>query len=1017
MRRSSDLPADRPRARITGRGVLIALGALFLFILIFGRAIARFYVDFLWHDALDRGDVFWGVIAAKATMFFGFFAIFTILAVVNLIIADRAAPESFPANVHPYVERFHEVFGRRLRLVRYAVAVVFAFLLAVPAIGRWQEWLLFRNSQSFGVDDAQFGNDVGFYIFELPFLTFLLDWLFAALIIVLLLTIATHILNGGVVFVAPVPAIRSATKTHVAVLLAILAIAKAGDYWLDRYDLTNDQTGIVQGATYSVVNAQLPAIMLLILIALLTAVLYFSVARTGSFRLPIIASGLWLVVSIVGGLIYPAIVQGLIVNPNQESREAEFIERNVEATRQAYGLEEVEVREIDFGTLTATEVESDIEAINNVRLLNPADMRNRFIFDRGDEPGLTIDDLDVDRYVLPNTPNEDVEQTLVAALELDLSGVTNRTWQGLHLISTHGCGIVAAPASTVQANERPAYSTPDVERPELYFSPSIGGYAITNTDVREDGCDNIEDGDDEYEGTLGVRMNSFARRAAFALAFLEYNIIGSGDIDNDSQMLWVRGVEDRLEKLAPFLSYDADPYPVALEDRVVWVVDAYTTTSRYPYAESIGDIQLGNTGLSRADNYVRNSVKAVVDAYTGDVTLYVIDDEPIIRAWRSAFPDLFTDFDEMPEELRDNLRYPEDLFRVQTDRYSKYRIDPADFFQRTGAWSVAQAPGRVPGANRGGVTTQVVDTSAAANAFARESNAERFSPYYTMFDTSIDRSGEEEFVIFRPFVEFSTADQRTQLQAYMTASSDPETYGELITWIVQPGTDDQLPDGPLRVASEAESTSEISERITLDNQSDGGTSVAFGDLQIVPVADGLIYVRPYYVTVDQESAVIDNSTEFRRVIVTYQSRSVLSPTIGGALQRLFPGFDAEVGDRLGPVVDDEGEVTDPVDGDPPPVDDGETRELPENAEAILVEIDVVLAEADAALASGDLGTYQDKVDEAAELLDLAIDTLGLLPEEVTTSSDDATETADAETTDADSSDGSSDDETADDEPV
>ena len=638
MRRSSDLPADRPRARITGRGVLIALGALFLFILIFGRAIARFYVDFLWHDALDRGDVFWGVIAAKATLFFGFFAIFTLLAVINLVIADRAAPESFPANVHPYVERFHDVFGRRLRLVRYAVAVVFAFLLAVPAIGRWQEWLLFRNSQSFGVDDAQFGNDVGFYIFELPFLTFLLDWLFAALIIVLLLTIATHILNGGVVFVAPVPAIRSATKTHVAVLLAILAIAKAGDYWLDRYDLTNDQTGIVQGATYSVVNAQLPAIMLLILIALLTAALFFSVARTGSFRLPIIASGLWLVVSIVGGLIYPAIVQGLIVNPNQESREAEFIERNVNATRQAYGIEEVEVREIEFGTLTATEVESDIESINNVRLLNPADMRNRFIFDRGDEPGLTIDDLDVDRYVLPNTPNEDVEQTLVAALELDLSGVTNRTWQGLHLISTHGCGIVAAPASTVQANERPAYSTPEVERPELYFSPSIGGYAITNTDVREDGCDNVEDGDDEYEGTLGVRMNSFARRAAFALAFLEYNIIGSGDIDNDSQMLWVRGVEDRLEKLAPFLSYDADPYPVALDDRVVWVVDAYTTTTRYPYAESIGDIQLGDTGLSRSDNYVRNSVKAVVDAYTGDVTLYVIDDEPIIRAWRSAFP-------------------------------------------------------------------------------------------------------------------------------------------------------------------------------------------------------------------------------------------------------------------------------------------------------------------------------------------------------------------------------------------
>ncbi|MEL6890404.1 MAG: UPF0182 family protein [Actinomycetota bacterium] len=970
MRRSSDLPVERSRFRVSGRAALIVFGGLFLFVLIFGRAIARFYVDYLWHDSLGRGDVFWGVIGAKVTMFAGFFAIFAIIAAVNLAIADRLAPAEFSANVHPYVERFHEVFGRRLRLVRYGVAILLGLMMAAPAIGRWQDWLLFRNAQDFGVDDAQFGRDVGFYVFQLPFLTFLLDWMFAALVVTLLLTAAAHFLNGGVELVSPVPVVSAGTKTHIAVLLAVLAVVKAGDYFLDRYDLTNDQTGIVQGATYSVVNAQLPALMLLILIAILTAGLYLSVARTGSFRLPLIASALWLVVSIVGGVIYPAVVQGLVVNPNEESREATFIERNVVATRQAYGLTEVEVRDIAFDDLTTAEVESDVDAIDNVRLLNPAAMENRFIFDRGEEAGLTIDDLDVDRYQLDSTARDEPEQVLVAARELDLSGVTNRSWQGLHLINTRGCGLVVAPASSVQQNERPAYTVPALERPELYFSPSLTGYAITNTESTENACDEPH----QYEGSLGVDMGSFARQAAFALAFLEYNIIGSGAIDSDSQMLWVRNVNDRLAKLAPFLSYDADPYPVELDGRVVWVVDAYTTTSRYPYSESVGDIQLSDrSGLSSSDNYVRNSVKAVVDAYTGEVTLYVIDDvDPIIRAWQSAFPDLFTSFDEMPDDLRDNLRYPEDLFRVQTDRYSKYRIAPELFYPRTGAWSVAQAPPTDP--NETTVVPGNADAAtAASNTFARESNALRFPPYYTFFDTAPqDEPTNEEFVIFRPFVEFSTADQRTQLQAYMTASSEPDNYGKLTTWIVQPG-DGGLPDGPLRVASNAESTPEISDRITLDNDADGGTTVRFGDLQIIPVADGLIYIRPYYVNVSQESSVIRSTTEFRQVIVTYDENSVLAPTVSGALRELFPGFDANTGDRIGGISTEDEPDVDTGDDD----DGGGAVRLDENAEDILVRLDIVLAEADQALSDGDLGTYQEKVQEAGGLIDEAVEVLGL----------------------------------------
>lgn len=965
MARNSEVSVDRPRRRISGRGVIIVLGGLLLFVLVFGRAIARFYVDYLWHQSLGREDVFWGVLQAKVTLFAIFFVVFSVIAALNLWIADRVAPESFPANVHPYVERFHDVFGHRLRLVRYGLAFIFALLLALPAVALWQDWLLFRNAREFGIADAQFGADVGFYIFQLPFLSFVLNWLFASLIVVLLLTAAAHILNGGVVFVSPMPVVRQSTKAHLAVLLAVLAVVKAGDYWLDRYAITNTERGIVQGATYSVVKAQLPAIMLLILIALLTAGLYLSVVRSGSFRLPLIASALWLVVAIVGGLIYPAVVQALVVNPNQEVREAPYIERNVTATRDALGITDVDVRAVDFQSLTAADVEENLTPLANARLLNPAQMESRFVVDRGEVAGLTIDDLDVDRYVLDG---DDPEQVLIAARELQLSGVTNKSWQGLHLINTRGCGLVLAPTGRVLENQRPDYRNVDLERPELYFSPTLTGYAIANTDSSERECSEPH----TYEGTSGVAMNSFTRRAAFALAFLDYNVLGAGAVNDDSQMLWVRGVNDRLEKLAPFLSYDADPYPVAVDGRAVWVTDAYTTSTRYPYGQRIGDVQRSSqSGLADGDNYVRNSVKAVVDAYTGKVTFYVIDDnDPVLKAWRGAFPDLFTPVSEMPEELRQHLRYPEDLFRIQTDVYSKYRIDPALFFQRDGnAWSVSQAPGTEPSqltlAAAGPVTADGTNT-AAENTFATEANTNRFIPYYTMFDTSSPGTpSTEEFVMLRPFVPFSSNDARTELQSYMTASSDPDSYGKLTTYIVEDPSGN-LPDGPLRVAGQAESTEAISRRISLDNVGDGGTQVRFGDLQLIPVGDGLIYVRPYYVAVPQNSADVGSVTEYRAVIVSYNDRAVLEPTITQALARLFPGFAGDLGEQIS-------QPSDPSAPDTVPTDSGGSTS--DDPATLLNDADALFLEADDALAQGDLGLYQEKIDAARQLIEDAVNLL------------------------------------------
>jgi uncharacterized membrane protein (UPF0182 family) len=960
------------RRGINGRVILIVLGLVFFGVIVFGRAIAGFYVDFLWHQGLGRTDVFWGVLAAQLLLFAAFFAVFMVVASVNLLIADKMAPTSFPANIHPYVERFHEVFGHRLRLVRYGTAALFALLLALPVSARWQEWLLFRNSQSFGVNDPQFGVDVGFYVFELPFISFSISWLFAALVVVTLLTVLAHLVNGGVVFTSSMPVVRASTKAHLAVLLAILAIVRAADYWISRYGLTTERRGVVQGATYTVVNAQIPALMLLAFIAVLTSVLFLSTLRTGRWRYPLVASALWLVISIVGGVVYPALVQSLIVRPNQASREAPYIARNIEATRIAMGLganlENITEVPVTFEDLTAADVEADLESLSQVRLLNPTEFQSRFRVDRGELAGLAIQDLDVDRYEIDG----DLQQVLVAARELDLAGVANQSWQGRTLVNTRGCGLVMAPVNRVRLSDRPDYRDVPLDRPELYFSPTLTGYGIAGTAEAERACgDNAP-----YTGTAGVRMNSVVRRAIFALAFLDYNILGSGAIESESQMLWVRNVVERSAKLAPFLSFDGDPYPVAVNGRVVWIIDAYTSSTQYPYGQRVGSVQLSQqSGVPRDANYLRNSVKVAVDAYDGRVSYYIIDEEdPVVSAWAQAFPNLFLSIDAMGPELRRHLRYPEDLFRIQTDVYSKYRLDALNFFQRVGAWSIAQSP--APGPRQGTLTNVGLPQDFVATEFATESSAARFVPYYSLKRNQV--TGQIEFALLRPFVPFSRDDQRTELQAYTTVSSDPDNYGQMVTYLVQ----GELPNGPVRVASQMESEPAIGREISLQDNVESGTRVRFGDMQLLRVGEGLLYIRPFYVEV-QQPGPIPLVTEYRFVIVSHGDRSTYAPTLSQALARLFPGFTADVGDRVGEAgqpIEGVDEFVDPDEGDsavtpirPPVQPDRPDPGTEAGAAELLAEAEALFIQAEAALrTNGDLGAYQRTIERARGLVARAL---------------------------------------------
>ncbi|MGB8859337.1 MAG: UPF0182 family protein [Ilumatobacteraceae bacterium] len=957
MRNPADIPRPvRKPSRIgdRGRALLIIAAVALVGLLLSARFISGFFVDYLWHDSVGRTDVFWGVLGAKFTMFALFAGTFIVIALLNLIIADRLAPATFSANTHPLVERFHEFFGHRMRLFRFGVAIIFGLLFAAPAIDRWQDWLMFRNSKSFGISDPYFGNDVGFYMFKLPFVTFVLDWLFLAVLFITLLVVATHVLSGGIVIQPPKPKVRRATKAHVAVLLAVLAVLKAGDYWVTRYELTTANRGAVRGVTYAVDNAQLPAVLLLALIALLTAGLFLSTLKTERWRPAVVASGLWAIIALVGGVIYPSAVQSLVVNPNQKDKEAKYIAYNIEATRHALGIEDVVAQPVEFQDLTTADLTKNVDALRDIRLLKPtAQLETRFQADEP-RPNTKVTDVDPDRYVVDGV----TRQVIVGARELDLANVGNKSWQGTHLINTHGCGLVVSPAGQITSSRKPAYddSIAKVTRPELYFDSSSTGYAIVDTSVTEQPCDGQEVA--AYEGTGGVLLNSGVRKLAFALDEWDYNLIGTSSITDQSRLMSIRNVSDRVAKVAPFLSLDGDPYPVAIDGRIVWVIDGYTTSNRYPYGEGADLKQLDSgSGLHHSLNYVRNSVKAVVDAYDGSITLYEMDPtDPILKVWESAFPDLFTSLDEMPEALRSHLRYPEELFRIQTAAYSKYRLEASEFFERNGAWSVAlAAPEQTKNVlDSSGTNNTTVDTTpveqTGSDQFASDSNSPRFEPYYTMFHAAGDE--QATFELYRPFQPFSTTDQYKNLVAYMTASSDPDSYGQLVAHVL-PDAATQI-DGPYNVGAAMVSFNEVSSYITANNQQ--GSTVELGDLQMLPVAKGIIWFRPLYVESKGSGQPLTN-----RMIVSYKGKVSMGESFTDALGQLFPGFKVDIGDVVGAAPVDTGTGTDTGTST-----DGAT------AKELLAQAQALFDEADAALVKKDFATYGAKIEAARALVAKAL---------------------------------------------
>ena len=933
--------------------IAIAIGASFV-LLLSANGVATTYTDWLWFSNLGFGSVWTTILGTQIALAVVFTLVFFIIVWGNLVVADRLAPDFRPTSPEEdLIERYHQLVGARAGRIRVVVAAVFALIGGANTASRWQEWLLFANGGSFGQRDPIFNRDAGFYVFQLPFLSFVVDWLFAALILTLIVVLVAHYLNGGIRAAAPLERVTAGVKLHLSVLLAGLAVVRAAGYWLDRFALLNSSRGVFDGALATDVNVQLPAFALLALISLFGAALFIANVRRQGWGLPMVAVGLWAVSHVFVGSLFPALYQRLRIEPQESTREAEFVADNITATRFAYGLDESRLRTEEFtytAGLTAEEAEDYANVLDNVPLVDPELAIDSFRRSQGERAFYQFSDpLDVDRYQIDGQ----MRRVVLSMRELDLTvDEIEDSWEAQHIVFTHGYGAAMAAGWEVDTNGRPRFLVRELgevaideslgetlEQPRVYFGEDFGGYAIVNA-----GRDEVdyqtsanESRSFRYDGQGGVDMGSIIRRTAFALRFRDLDPLIAATVTGESKAIYNRDINQRVRELAPFLRFDSNPYPVIAEDQLFWVVDGYTTTSAYPYAQAV-ETDLVNADLAGGYNYVRNSVKAVVDAYNGEVKLYIVDgSDPVVDAWSKAFPGLFTDGSEIPQSIRDNLRYPEDIFRVQTDMWSTYVVsDPVQLVQRDVAWSVAAQPRS---------EAQVGEADAASNT--------SMAPQYLV--TRLPGSSEPEFVLQRAFVPRSgqagSTTARPELTGIMMARSDPDNYGELVLYQIESG----LVEAPDFVHSEIRKDTQLTDFV----RDQIGSVVLFGEMTLLLINDTIVYVRPVYVEAPSATAV----PELSKVIAVNGDRIAMGDSLDEALSAILDGATEEEPE---PVADD-----DTTDDGPPPADPTPDSDY-DPAGLTVVEL---IADAEEFLRQAELAEATGLVDEAEQLRDQAQDAL------------------------------------------
>jgi uncharacterized membrane protein (UPF0182 family) len=888
------VPTVESRRRFRLRSWIIGAAVVFVVLLFSLRGLAGFYTDYLWFDSVGQGSTWSSLLAARVAPALVFTVVFFVIMFVNLVIADRLAPKYRSMGPEDeLIARYQQVAGPYTMRIRIGVSLFFALIAGIGVSSQWKQWVLFTHYVSFGKKDPQFHKDIGFYVFQLPFLKFIAEWLFAGLVIVLIVTAVAHYLNGGIRFQTPFQRVTPQVKAHLSVILAVMALVKTAQYYLGRFELNFSTRGVVEGASATDVKAQLPALNLLILVSVAAAALFLLNIRRRGWVLPIIAVGLWAFISLVIGTIYPAAYQQFKVGPNEYQAEAKYIDRNIRATRTSFGLDQVQPTDFPFASLdslppaaTDAVVSSNQGTIDNARLWDPNVIRDTYSTLQNFQTYYQIGDVDVDRYLIDGK----TRQVLIAARGLNSADLPSQSFVNRHIVYTHGYGVVASPSNEADSDGSPNWYLRDIPTKSLgidlsngpasqiYFAENLTSYILTGAqspefDYQRTGA---TDKFTRYHGSDGVKLSNFIRKAAFALRFGSLDPLISGQINSNTKLLMERDIRARVTKLAPFLQFDADPYPVVLKNKTVWVMDGYTTTDQYPYAQALS----GEGSLSNSFNYVRNSVKVTVDAYQGTVTFYVFDNkDPIIRSYRKAFPDLFTDGSKMPAEIRAHLRYPEDLFKSQSTMFGRYHVtEPRRFYDGSSKWLVSPDPGSGPVTSDFGVVASGTGSSSSSNQpQAASSSGARIQPYYLYLRLPGQKT--EHFVVLEPFVPVSSGNSQTRLVSFLSADSDPGQYGQLQAFNMPNG---QSILGPVQVDNEINRTTNISSAITLLNRE--GSRVIRGSLQLIPVGNSIVYVRPFYV----RGAGSSGFPKFQFVAVfTQGSPAVCAPTVNGALDQLF----------------------------------------------------------------------------------------------------------------------------------
>ncbi|MBT3151392.1 UPF0182 family protein [Streptomyces sp. CHD11] len=889
-------PSRRVRTLLMTLGVLAVLGMVF-------TMFAGFWTDWLWYRSVNYSSVFTTTLWTKIGLFFVFGLLMALAVGFNVWLAHRMRPPLSAMSMEQQnLDRYRMGIAPYKKWLLLGVTALVGLIAGASASSQWRTWLMWVNGVSFGQKDPQFKLDVSFYAFDLPWYRFLLGFGFAAAILGLIAAALTHYLYGGLRITSPGARATAAATGHLSVLLGIFVALKAVAYWLDRYGLAVKSsdfkaTDSWTGLRYVDANAYLPAKTILFCIAVICALLFFATLWRRTWQLPVIGFGLMVLSAILIGGLYPAIVQKFQVQPNEQAKEAPYVEKNLAATREAYGINDSQVTEYPGTAQTddKTQLRDDVADAASIRIMDPnivsptfqqlQQIRNYYAFPTN---------LDVDRYAKDGGEQD----TVIGLRELNYNGIPKRNWINDHFRYTHGYGVVAAEGTSADAGGRPAFTESDLPskgdlgeyEQRVYYGERTTTYSIVGGPQKEiDYSDDSGEKTYSYQGDSGVNLDNPVNRAAYAVAFSEPQILYSGAIGEGSRVLYNRTPKERVEAIAPWLTIDGDAYPAVVDGRIQWIVDAYTTTNGYPYASrtTLGDTtadSLTATNDQRAVvaqqnqvNYIRNSVKATVDAYSGEVKLYQWDTEdPVLKTWMKAFPDTVEPRGEISGDLMAHLRYPQDLFKVQRELLTRYHVKDANtFLSGSEVWEVPDDPTNKTG--------------------------DAVPPYYL----SMKMPDQDEQVF--SLTTTLTPNGRDNLSAFVAVNADPgtEDYGKIRILKLPTST---TVSGPQQVQSQFNSQQDIAETIRLLRG--GDSEVEYGNLLTVPLDGGLLYVEPVYVRGGGLKYPL-----LRKVLVTYGGQTAFEDTLEQALDKIFGGEGAPVEP---PPDEGEGEGTGEDEGTQPP---------------------------------------------------------------------------------------------------